>query len=84
MSDTANEALTCPACGSTQVVPIAYGYPSAREWERARRGKVVLGGCVIGPDSARWACKACCHQFGNMEEILGQRHAATQREEGGH
>ena len=37
------------------VVPIVYGEPSEELVRRARRGEVVLGGCVITQHSPRWA-----------------------------
>jgi len=53
----------CPACGSTDIVPIVYGYPSLRLFERAQRGEVALGGCcVTGSDPTR-SCQACGHRW---------------------
>jgi hypothetical protein len=49
----------CPACGSRDAVPIAYGYPSHEMFEAERRGELVLGGCLIGPESPAYQCRAC-------------------------
>lgn len=49
----------CPRCGSTDAIPIAYGYPARETFEAAERGEVHLGGCVIGPRSPEFACAAC-------------------------
>jgi len=49
----------CPACGSRDAVPIAYGYPSSDLWEAEQRGEVVLGGCLIGPESPASECGSC-------------------------
>ena len=32
-------------------MPAAYGYPEVELSEAARRGEVVLGGCLVGPES---------------------------------
>lgn len=49
----------CPECGSTRIVPIAYGMPGPETVEEERRGDVIIGGCMIGPDSPGWGCGAC-------------------------
>lgn len=49
----------CPACGSQAVLPIAYGYPSPEMWEQEQRGEVVLGGCLVGPESPAYECRDC-------------------------
>ena len=52
----------CPACQSTQVAAIVYGYPSP-ELVNEARDDIVLGGCVLSPRSPRWQCRACDRQF---------------------
>ncbi|MEP6468659.1 MAG: hypothetical protein ABJC24_02710 [Chloroflexota bacterium] len=49
----------CPACGSTDAVRIVYGYPSAELWEEEKRGELVLGGCLVGPESPGYECGSC-------------------------
>jgi hypothetical protein len=49
----------CPRCGSTDAVEIIYGDPDVELGEAARRGEVVLGGCVIGPESPDYECRTC-------------------------
>ncbi len=49
----------CPRCGSTNAVPIEYGYPSAELFEASQRGEIVLGGCVIGFESPDYECREC-------------------------
>ena len=56
----------CPECGSEQVVPIRYGFPTPELAREAEQGRVALGGCCLGPQSPRWLCKACEHEFGKM------------------
>lgn len=49
----------CPACGSRAAVEIVYGYPSAETWEAEQRGEVVIGGCLVGPESPAYECRDC-------------------------
>jgi hypothetical protein len=49
----------CPACGASDATPIVYGYPDQELAEAERRGEIVLGGCVIGPESPEFECRAC-------------------------
>jgi hypothetical protein len=53
------EALTCPACGGKTVVPIAYGLPGPEMQQAARRGELVLGGCVLWDDQPAFQCLEC-------------------------
>jgi len=58
----------CPSCGSAHVLPIRYGMPTAETEAAARRGEVVLGGCMIGRPGGdpTWSCRACGQEFGVM------------------
>ncbi|UYN83770.1 MAG: hypothetical protein KIT89_00530 [Microcella sp.] len=52
----------CPRCGSTEVVPIIYGYPGSADRESAEAGRIVLGGCTVGerdpdPTHVCWRCE---------------------------
>mmetsp|Transcript_5354 Transcript_5354/g.6508 ORF Transcript_5354/g.6508 Transcript_5354/m.6508 type:complete len:121 (-) Transcript_5354:146-508(-) len=38
------EGKRCPACCSSQSIPICYGYPSKRAFELVNEGKIILGG----------------------------------------
>ena len=49
----------CPTCGSTEAIRIAYGYPDFELWQAEERGEIVLGGCVIGPESPDYECRRC-------------------------
>ena len=41
------------------MTPIVYGYPSAKMWEDAEAGKVVIGGCVVDGASPSKVCREC-------------------------
>ena len=51
----------CPHCGSTEVIPILYGYPGDEMLEQLHRGEIALGGCCITDDQPNWRCKKCEH-----------------------
>ncbi len=40
--------------GSPSIVPVVMGYPSSALGERARRGEVWLGGCVVSGTEPKW------------------------------
>jgi hypothetical protein len=61
------ERKQCPKCGSTNTVPIAYGFPTPEAIEAARAGKIELGGCIIEDDMPTRACKACGHTWGALK-----------------
>ena len=50
--------LRCALCGTTAHRTVVYGYPSPELLEEARRGEVILGGCVIG-EKVVWFCNDC-------------------------
>ena len=47
--------LRCAFCGTTASRTVVYGYPSPELLEEARRGEVILGGCVIDA-KVLWFC----------------------------
>lgn len=49
----------CPQCGNATVLPIVYGMPGPELWEEAQQGKVLLGGCCIGPFEPDHQCTEC-------------------------
>ncbi len=53
----------CPACHSRDIVPIAYGLPSADTRAKAEAGLLVLGGCCLRSDGPAWCCKTCEHRW---------------------
>jgi hypothetical protein len=55
----------CPSCGSAEdTVPIVYGFPTEETMERAKRGRVVLGGCMVSSESPQWHCRRCGTKWG--------------------
>ena len=52
----------CPN-GHGDVVRVVMGMPDPELFEAADDGQVVLGGCVVGPESPDWACLVCHEQW---------------------
>lgn len=53
--------VTCPHCrGRVKPIPVLYGYPTEKAWEAAKRGELVIGGCVpgFGPEAVCPVCQA--------------------------
>lgn len=57
----------CPKCNSAEVVQIVRGLPTPEAEEKARQGKLALGGCCCWGDDrdTGWLCRACGHEFGS-------------------
>jgi len=52
---TPTEAI-CPNCGQFTGIPIIYGLPGADDMERASRGEIAIGGCLMGVAMPEWRC----------------------------
>ncbi len=63
----------CPACGSTRVLPVLYGYPNALMRTAAAAGKVLLGGCAVDLDVPNWGCRLCGHTWITAAERSARR-----------
>ncbi len=48
----------CLECGG-RLVEILWGMPMPEAYEAARRGELVLGGCVVTDDDPAWQCSEC-------------------------
>jgi len=55
----------CPSCGTTTVIPIAYGFPGPEMWAQVERGEIALGGCVVDRQNPSWHCDRCELKFGS-------------------
>ena len=53
----------CPQCNSANVLPLAYGIPSASGIEAARRGEVMLGAGPMYDDCPNRGCGTCRHRW---------------------
>lgn len=57
----------CPDCGG-ELIPIVWGYPNPEMFQKAERGEIFLGGCVLPPNNPNYHCKNCDNEF-----LLGYR-----------
>ena len=57
---TRRTTLPCPSCGGPGSIPIVYGYPTIETMQRAQRGEVALGGCIIMPNQPHQTLCARC------------------------
>jgi hypothetical protein len=51
----------CLHCGSERIAKILWGMPiDSEELERdIERGRIVLGGCLVGENDPEWQCVDC-------------------------
>ncbi|MFC0014134.1 MULTISPECIES: hypothetical protein [Allobacillus] len=68
----------CPACDSTDVIPIVYGEPDSYLAMESDEGKVLLGGCVVMPNSPEYHCRICDNEWNREKSIV---HAYDQIEQ---
>lgn len=47
--------VTCPKCGSENIIPIIYGYPTNDMFAESDNGECILGGCCIEVDESEKA-----------------------------
>jgi hypothetical protein len=67
MSSAVPSSMVCPVFGAL-ARPLVYGMPGPDLAETARRGEVVLGGCVIGDDMDLGSCSGPVeHRWGDDE-----------------
>jgi len=60
------DKISCPECGSGDIVPILYGMPGPEMASEVEEGRAVMGGCVIDEDAPMWLCRECNHKFGRV------------------
>ena len=56
----------CPKCDPVKVIPIVYGYPTAKAVEARDRGEIELPGCSVFDDAPGWRCNSCGDAFGKI------------------
>ena len=79
----------CPRCGQENSVRLVWGLPAPDTMERAERGLVELGGCMVEPKAPEFACRSCGLQWGHesdptadeqeLADLLGVRYADVVR-----
>jgi len=62
------------------VVPIVYGEPKPAAMHAAELGLLLTWGCLVYDDLPRWACLACDHRWGRLDDRdAGRWRAAISR-----
>lgn len=57
----------CKKCFEFSVVRIVYGFPGPNAIELARKGEIVLGGCMITVGNPTLKCTSCGWNNGVLE-----------------
>ncbi len=57
----------CPSCKSENIAEYLFGLPMENEelWKAVDAGKIILGGCCVGPGDPEWECNDCGRIGGN-------------------
>lgn len=53
----------CPACRGRNTIPIVYGLPDHGAMERAQRGEIALGGCIVSEEQPTDECLRCGNEL---------------------
>ena len=67
--------IECPYCNSTKTIPIVYGMPSYKIFEKEKQGKLKIGGCMVELDQPTRYCNHCKRDFGGgLKDISFEEH----------
>ncbi len=60
-----HERVRCTWCGEVAAVRIVWGLPDhdPELGHAVAEGRVILGGCLVGPWSMKWHCRACGREW---------------------
>lgn len=53
--------ITCPKCGSRNIIPIIYGLQISGE--KFEKGEAICGGCEIDENNPDFYCRDCKNKF---------------------
>lgn len=54
----------CPHCGAKDPIEILYGM--IPDISKVKDQRIKMGGCVITPDSPKYACGKCNKRYGKL------------------
>ena len=57
-----SKKIKCPNCGF-KLVEIIYGLPDSKLGEKAKRGEVFLGGCMMEEENPKYHCNKCKRSY---------------------
>ena len=52
----------CPNCNS-KMIEIIYGMPDSTTMEKAKKGELFLGGCMIEDENPKYHCNKCRRSY---------------------
>ena len=58
-----NETRFCPHCDYSKLIKIEYGAPGLETLDKADRGEVYIGGCVVSNFDPYYYCKECHRKY---------------------
>lgn len=58
--------ICCPKCGSKNIIPILYGYPSYEAMKLEKEGKIKLGGCIVDFFLNDKYCSNCGYEWSRL------------------
>ena len=62
--------MKCPKCGSEEIIPIVYGYPTKELFDQSKKGEVIIGGCCIVGEVPNRHCKNCGEEFSVEDKVV--------------
>ena len=65
--DARKKKPACPLCGSRKIIPIAYGLPGPDLEKESKKGRVILGGCMVSENQPQSHCKDCGYEWRGNE-----------------
>lgn len=62
----------CPNCGN-KLIPIEYGMPAPETFEKAEKGEVFLGGCMVEDIQPVYHCNTCRRNYyKNLKDYIDE------------
>lgn len=68
-----NALVTCPNGHEVEPVAVVYGLPAPETMERAKRGELKLGGCVVVDGQPTKVCPICEATIETREPLGAER-----------
>ena len=63
--------MICPKCNSKNTIPIIYTWPTATHGEEAKKGNLILGGCLVSTSDKGGEidrhCKDCGYEWATTD-----------------
>ncbi|CAM2789367.1 hypothetical protein [Janthinobacterium lividum] len=66
------EKTTCPSCQKVEGIPLLWGFPDEKLFQRSANGEVQLGGCVVSNLKLNCHCRNCGYQWEAQQPLHSQ------------